>query len=151
MGRFDPGAQGREAPDPVEDPQPRGPRARARGGDAIDGARGKPLPWLEPALWLAVIALVSPLVIYVGKPVVPLAGLFSIAAGIALGLALAGRRLHAAMLHDALRHGSGAKSSLVAAGMILLLLVLVLLGAVVALLAIFRNRFATDLPALGGP
>ena len=97
------------------------------------------------------MALVSPLAIYLGSPVVPLAGLFSIAAGIALGLALAGRRLHAAMLHDALRHGSGAKSSLVAAGMMLLLLVLILLGAVVALLAIFRNRFATDLPALGGP
>lgn len=85
------------------------------------------------------LVLLSPLVIYLRRPVVPLAALFGIAGGIALGLALAGRRLHEAMLSDALSGRPGPARAVLAVGMMLLLLLLVLLGAVVALVMLLRG------------
>jgi hypothetical protein len=84
-------------------------------------------------------ALLSPLVVYAGRPVVPFAALYGIAAGIALGLGLAGRRLHGALLQDALGGRGATARALLACGMALLLVLLVLLGAVIALLLLFRS------------
>jgi hypothetical protein len=69
----------------------------------------------------------------------PLAALLRIAAGIALGLALTGRRLHQSLLDDALsgRDRQGSLPHDVRHG--LLLLFFVLLGCVVALIVILRQ------------
>jgi len=69
----------------------------------------------------------------------PLAALFCIAGGIALGLALTGRRLHRSLLDDALAGREGKGRVLLTFGMALLLLFLVLLGSVVALILVFRQ------------
>ncbi len=83
--------------------------------------------------------------IYYPAGVMPLAALFAIAAGIALGLALAGRRLHASLLEDALSGREGKGRFLMTFGMALLLLFFVLLGSVVALLLLLRGN-APSLP-----
>jgi len=69
----------------------------------------------------------------------PLAALFGIAGGIALSLALAGRRLHASLLDDALAGRAGKGKFLMTFGLALLVLFLVLLGGVVALVLLFRS------------
>jgi hypothetical protein len=69
----------------------------------------------------------------------PLAGLFSIAAGIAVSLALVGRRLHDSLLNDALTGRDGKGRFLMTFGLALLLLFLVLLGGVVALILVLRS------------
>jgi hypothetical protein len=89
--------------------------------------------------WLAAVALLSPLLIYYSAGVMPLAALFGIAAGIALGLALTGRRLHRSLLDDALAGRDGKGRFLMTFGMALLLLFLVLLGGVVALILVLRQ------------
>ena len=85
------------------------------------------------------MALISPLLIYYGSGVMPLAALFAIAAGIALGLALVGRRLHGSLLNDALTGREGKGRFLMTFGLALLLLFLVLLGGVVALILVLRQ------------
>jgi len=90
-------------------------------------------------LWVAAVALISPLLIYYEAGAMPLAALFGIAAGIALGLALTGRRLHRSLLDDALAGRDGKGRFLMTFGMALLLLFLVLLGSVVALILILRQ------------
>ena len=94
---------------------------------------------IEIALWCATAALVSPLVLYIGADEMPLVALFGIAGGIALGLALAGRRLHDALLHDALSGRGDRGRFLMTVGMALLVLFLVLLGGVVALMLLLRS------------
>ncbi len=91
------------------------------------------------------LALLSPLLIYYRAGVMPLAALFGIAGGIALGLALAGRRLHASLLDDALAGRAGKGRFLMTFGMALLLLFFVLLGSVVALVLLLRQG-APSLP-----
>jgi len=85
------------------------------------------------------VALLSPLLIYYSAGVMPLPALFGIAAGIALGLALTGRRLHRSLLDDALAGRDGKGRFLMTFGMALLLLFLVLLGCVVALTLVLRQ------------
>jgi len=85
------------------------------------------------------LALLSPLLIYYRPGVMPLAGLFAIAAGIAMGLALVGRRLHHSLLNDALAGREGKGRFLMTFGLALLLLFLVLLGGVVALILVLRQ------------
>lgn len=75
----------------------------------------------------------------------PLAALFGIAAGIALGLGLVGRRLHDSLLSDALTGRQGKGRFLMTFGMALLLLFFVLLGCVVALIFVLRQA-APSLP-----
>lgn len=70
----------------------------------------------------------------------PLAALFGIAAGIALALALAGRRLHDSLLDDALSGREGKGKFLMTFGLALLVLFLVLLGGVVALVLLLRSK-----------
>jgi hypothetical protein len=94
---------------------------------------------VEIALWCATVVLLSPLVIYIRAGEMPLAGLFAIAGGIALGLALAGRRLHDALLRDALSGRGDSGRFLMTVGMALLVLFLVLLGGVVALTLLLRT------------
>lgn len=89
--------------------------------------------------WLAALAMLSPLLIYYRVGAMPLAALFAIAAGIALGLALTGRRLHRSLLDDALSGRDGKGRFLMTFGMALLLLFFVLLGCVVALIAVLRQ------------
>jgi hypothetical protein len=83
--------------------------------------------------------LLSPLLIYYQAGVMPLPALFGIAGGIALGLALSGRRLHASLLDDALSGREGKGRFLMTFGLALLVLFLVLLGGVVALVLLFRS------------
>jgi len=119
---------------------------RSRRGDREDTllkGRDKGWPWIEGALWLVALALLSPLLLYYPAGVMPLPALFGIAAGIALGLALAGRRLHDSLLDDALSGRDGKGRFLMTVGMALLLLFLVLLGSVVALLLLLRQASPT--------
>jgi hypothetical protein len=83
--------------------------------------------------------LLSPLLIYYQAGVMPLAALFGIAGGIAMGLALTGRRLHRSLLDDALAGRDGKGRFLMTFGMALLLLFFVLLGCVVALILVLRQ------------
>lgn len=72
----------------------------------------------------------------------PLVALFAVAGGIALALALAGRRLHDLLLADVLSgHRTGIGRLLLTAGMSLLVLALVLLGAAVAFLSLLRGLY----------
>ncbi len=106
---------------------------------------------MEPVLWVAVAALLSPLVLYAGRPTMPLAALYGVAGGIALALALSGRRLHAAMLGDAMRTTGGSARALTAVAMMLLVLLLILLGAIVAILLLFRTaRGGSAAPGIVG-
>lgn len=68
-----------------------------------------------------------------------MAALFGIAAGIALGLALTGRRLHRSLLDDSLSGRDSKGRFLITFGMALLLLFFVLLGCVVALIVVLRQ------------
>jgi hypothetical protein len=88
---------------------------------------------------VAALGLLSPLAIYYDSGVMPLPALFAVAAGIASGLALVGRRLHRSLLDDALAQRDGKGRFLLTFGMALLLLFFVLLGCVVALILILRQ------------
>jgi hypothetical protein len=96
-------------------------------------------PWIEGLFWLAALALLSPLLIYFRRGVMPLAALFGIAGGIALGLGLVGRRLHRTLLDDALARRDSKGRFLMTFGLALLLLFFVLLGCVVALIFVRRQ------------
>ena len=85
------------------------------------------------------LALLSPLLIYYRAGEMPLAALFGVAGGIALGLALVGRRLHASLIDDALARRDGKGQFLMTFGAALLLLFLVLLGGAVALVLMLRK------------
>jgi hypothetical protein len=107
--------------------------------DSLLSSRPGNSPWVEGLLWIAVLALLSPLLIYYRPGVMPLAALFGIAGGIALGLALVGRWLHRSLVSDALTGRGGKGRFLMTFGMALLLLFLVLLGCVVALIFVLRQ------------
>lgn len=124
-----PRAEGSHRPEAVAYPERVG---------VLTAARRK-RPYVELAFWILAMLLVSPLLIYYRAGVMPLAALFAIAAGIALGLALTGRRLHGVLLDDALSARDGKGRFLMTFGMALLLLFLVLLGSVVALLFVLRQ------------
>jgi len=85
------------------------------------------------------LVLLSPLLIYYRAGVMPLPALFGIAAGIAMGLALTGRRLHQSLLDDALAGRVGKGRFLMTFGFALLLLFLILLGGVVSLVLLLRS------------
>lgn len=133
-------AQAGEPVDRVTDPQ----RVATQGEGPLRAARSRGV-WIEGALWGLAVALLSPLLFYYRAGVMPLAALFGIAGGIALGLALSGRRLHGSLLDDALSGRDGKGRFLMTFGLALLLLFLVLLGGVVALVLLFRSS-APGLP-----
>ena len=99
----------------------------------------RPEVWIEVVLWVLVVVLVSPLVAYAGEPTVPVVGMYAVAGGIALALALAGRRLHDAMLRDVLGGRSRRGRAVLAVGMILMVVLLVLSAAVVAIVLMLRS------------
>jgi hypothetical protein len=94
---------------------------------------------IEVGLWALAVALLSPLVVYAGRPNMPIVALYGVAAGIAMAIALAGRQLHDVLLADGLTRHKGVGKLFLAAGMMLLVILLVLLGVVVALLLLFRK------------
>lgn len=96
-------------------------------------------PGFEAALWIVALALLSPLLIYYRPGVMPLAALFGVAGGIALGLALAGRRLHGSLMDDALAGRDSKGRFLMTLGAALITLFLILLGGVVALVLVLRQ------------
>ena len=140
MRRSPFGAQGGQRAHRVA--HPKRSRVRAVEEAPLTAAR-RGRPWIEGGLWVAAVALLSPLLIYYSAGVMPLPALFGIAAGIALGLALTGRRLHRSLLDDALSRRDSKGRFLMTFGMALLLLFLVLLGSVVALLLILRQASPT--------
>jgi len=93
----------------------------------------------EVLLWVLAVGLLSPLAIYAGTEVMPLAGLFAVAAGIALALALSGRQLHDALLSEAMSGRKKTARIALGAGMMLLAVLLVLLGLVVGILLLVRG------------
>ena len=110
-----------------------------RSGSASITRRKSRFLLIEIGLWAAVVALLSPLVLYAGSASMPIPALYGVAAGIAMAIALAGRQLLDVLLADALTRNKGVGKLLLAAGMMLLVILLVLLGAVVALLLLFRS------------
>jgi hypothetical protein len=103
------------------------------------GRRG----WAEPVLAAVAVALLSPLLLYAPQGTVPMAGMVSIAAGIALALMLAGRRLHAAMLQDAL--GRGGRRNAVVVVVSMLAVVLIVFFAMVLCVWLLLRRQVGDL------
>jgi hypothetical protein len=103
--------------------------------------------WVEPVLALTALALLSPLLIYAPRETVPMSGMVAIAAGIALSLMLAGRRLHAAMLADALGRG-GPRSAVTVVGLMLAVVLLVFFAIVVCVWLLLRRQAGG---VLGGP
>lgn len=95
--------------------------------------------WIEAAFWLAALGLLSPLVVYAGRPSMPLAALFGIAAGIFVAIALIGRRIHDALVGDVLRGRHGLGRALLAVALALLAVFLVLVGIVFTLLMVARG------------
>jgi hypothetical protein len=95
--------------------------------------------WLEPVLALAALALLSPLLLYAPRGSVPMAGMVAIAAGIALSLILAGRRLHAAMLADALGRG-GRRNAVTVVALMLAVVLLVFFAIVVCVWLLLRRQ-----------
>lgn len=70
----------------------------------------------------------------------PLPALYGIAAGIAMSLALVGRRIHEALLADVLSGRQGTGKLWLTAAMMLIAVFLILVGAVVVLVVILRSR-----------
>jgi uncharacterized membrane protein YhaH (DUF805 family) len=89
------------------------------------------------------LALLSPLAIFAKAGVMPLWGLFSVAGGIAVMLALVGRRLHDALLSDVLSRRGGAGRWILATAIVLIGVFLVLVGVAVALVWIAGGGIRT--------
>lgn len=88
---------------------------------------------------MVALGLLSPLVLYANRRVMPLVALFAVAAGIVVSLGVAGRRLHAVLLADALAvRGSRARAALTVSLMLLVVLC-VFVGIVVCLVLVFRT------------
>jgi hypothetical protein len=135
----------------VPTPQPVAPRPFRAPGSAPITRRTTRAILSEVGLWAVAVALLSPLVVYAGRPSMPILALYGVAAGIATAIALAGRQLHDVLLSDALTRHQGVGKLVLAAGMMLLVVLLVLLGVVVALLLLFRKAGISPLgPGLGG-
>ena len=101
-------------------------------------------PRTEGLLATLAVALLSPLVLYAPSGAVPMGGMVAIASGIALSLMLAGRRLHDAMLSDAL--GRGGRRGAVAVVVSLLAVVLIVFFAIVVCIWLLLRRQAGGLP-----
>ncbi|HEX5045029.1 MAG TPA: hypothetical protein VFV75_19200 [Candidatus Polarisedimenticolaceae bacterium] len=89
------------------------------------------------------VALLSPLVFYAPRGAVPLPGMVAVASGIALSLMLAGRRLHDAMLADAL--GRRGRRTAVAVVLSMAAVLLIVLFAIVFSVWILLRRQADGL------
>jgi len=103
-------------------------------------------PRTEGVLAALAVALLSPLVLYAPRGAVPMVGMVAIASGIALSLMLAGRRLHDAMLADAL--GRGGRRGAVAVVLSMLALILVVFFAIVFCVWFLLRRHAGGLPGI---
>ena len=116
-----------------------GDRFRAIGTLMAGSKKG--IPWGD-LIWAAVaLALLSPLVVFAKSEGMPLWCLFAIAAGIAISLALAGRRLHDAFLSDVLRRRQSVGRWLLAIALVLVGLFVVLVGVVMALIWVASRAF----------
>ncbi|HET9300691.1 MAG TPA: hypothetical protein VFO11_12160 [Candidatus Polarisedimenticolaceae bacterium] len=103
-------------------------------------------PRTEGVLAAIAVALLSPLVYYAPRGAVPMTGMAAIASGIALSLMLAGRRLHEAMLADALGRGGRRKAVAVVISMLAVLL-LVLFAIVFCVWILLRQQAGSLRPA----
>jgi len=92
--------------------------------------------WGETSLALLGLALLSPLAIFAKAGFMPLWGLFAVAGGIAVLLAIVGRRLHDALLSDVLSRRQGTGRWVIAVA-------LVLVGVAVALVWIASGGIRT--------
>lgn len=102
-------------------------------------AKGNERAWVEPLLAVAALALLSPLLLYAPRGTVPMAGMVAIAGGIALSLGLVGRRLHSAMLADALGRG-GRKGAVAVVGLMLAVVLLVFFAIVFCVWLLLRRQ-----------
>ena len=96
-------------------------------------------PRTEALLAVIAVALLSPLILYARSGVVPMTGMVAIAAGIALSLMLAGRRLHDAMLSDALGRG-GRRGAVAVVASMLAVVLLVFFAIVVCVWLLLRRQ-----------
>ena len=99
--------------------------------------------WGEAGIALIGIALLSPLVVFASAGWMPIWGLYSVAGGIAVLLALAGRRLHDALLADVLRGRSGTLRWILTIAVVLIGVFVVLVGVAVALVWIASGQIRT--------
>lgn len=106
-------------------------------------ARNRTRSWGEAGLALLALALLSPLVVFARAGWMPVWGLFAVAGGIAVLLALVGRRLHDALLSDVLSRKQGAGRWIVAAAAVLIGVFVVLVGVAVALVWIASGGIRT--------
>ena len=102
----------------------------------------------EALLGATAVALLSPLLYYAPRGAVPMPGMVAVAAGIALSLMLAGRRLHDAMLSDAL--GRGGRKGAVAVVVSMLAVVLIVFFAIVFCVWFLLSRQTAGLGGLPG-
>jgi uncharacterized membrane protein YhaH (DUF805 family) len=107
------------------------------------GARRGGTGWGDFAWAALALALLSPLAIFAKAGVMPLWGLFAVAGGIAVMLALVGRRLHDALLSDVLSRRAGAGRWILAMAVVLIGVFLVLVGVAVALVWIAGGGLRT--------
>lgn len=87
--------------------------------------------------------LLSPLIVFAGSGWMPIWGLFSVAGGIAVLLALAGRRLHDALLADVLGGRTGTLRWILTIVVVLIGVFVVLVGVAVALVWIAGGEIRT--------
>ena len=100
----------------------------------------------EGVLAAIAVALLSPLVYYAPRGAVPMGGMVAIASGIALSLMLAGRRLHDAMLADALGRRGGHRNAVSLVLSLLAILVVVLFAIVFSVGILLRRHGSGLLP-----
>jgi hypothetical protein len=102
-------------------------------------AKANDRAWVEPARAVVALGLLSPLLLYAPRGVVPMAGMVAIAGGIALTLGLVGRRLHAAMLADALGR-RGRRGAVAVVGLMLAVVLLVFFAIVFCVWLLLRRQ-----------
>lgn len=99
--------------------------------------------WGEAAWALIALLLLSPLAVFAKAGFMPIWGMFAVAGGIGVLLALAGRRLHDALLSDVLNRRQGVGRWVLAVAVVLVGVFVVLIGVAVALVWIAGGGIRT--------
>jgi hypothetical protein len=109
----------------------------------VTGTRSERQGWGEAVGAAVAVLLLSPLVVFAKAGAMPLWGLFAVAAGIAVMLALAGGRLHDAFLSDVLRRRQTVGRWIVVVAVVLVGVFVVLVGVAMALVWVASGGIRT--------